>query len=1085
MHARFLLATVAATLLLGVSPVLAQQSGLTGTVSDTTGAVIVAADVVLANSDTGVEATTQTNESGGFNFTLVQPGTYELRCESVGFKTYRQSGLVMETGLTKTVNIQLELGEITETIEVTGSAPLLETENTTVGQFIERTTVAQMPVGSRQAGQLIKLAGNVTFATSGGGLYDLPFFSMAGGRSRNQMWHLDGGVVQNMALGIAQLNLNPPVESLREFKVESNNYAAEFGRSGNGLIIMSTRSGTNDFHGALYHNFRNDAIDARTFFAPSIAPLRYNIFGGSLGGPIKKDQTFFFVNYEGQRRSDGITVANTDVPHPAEKNMGDFSARSGFDLIDPLSGEPFPGNMIPADRIDPLGSAFARLYPDPNAPGPVTAAPRDNYVKNVSNRGQSDFLTIKIDHNFGQKDRISSRFSNVNAPAWPASVYPNEFADFRGSRQTRSNLVSTSTWNHSFTTTMVNEFRYTYGNRTFTTRGLGTGSGKNGELGVPNVDPEFFATVNLVGYTRLGAGNQERLQLPIRTHQVVNNTSWFKGAHSVKWGIEYRYSRNQDDFNASAGGRFDFNNRATGDALAQLLLGWTTRGQLVDTDILNTRTDYWGFYAQDSWKATDKLTLNLGLRWEVDTPRWELNNHQSGFDPLATNSVCNCPGTMLFAGLNGRGKYAHDIDGNNFGPRIGLAYRASGSTVIRAGYGVNYNGAYARAVPFTQFWTFSRTLDINSPDGGFTPAFMLSEGLPTVQPFTDADRVPTFGATVSGRRTVSPDYIQQHQQNGYAQQWNLTIQKQLPDSILLEAQYQANVGHKLGGQNYNQNMIPLVGGRGPETQSQNARLFPHYNAVWVESPDWGNSTYHSLNLKAEKRFSSGLSYLINYTWSKFIDDVESANELGGEQNNGYTHFQLRHLDKALSGNDIRHRVVASGVYELPVGRGRALAIENPVLNGIIGGWGLGVIAEFRTGSPYGIIEQRNESNTFSHGQRPNVAGDHVLSGNRSKEAKLLEWFDTSQFTRPGVGVFGNSPRNVCCGPGFAVVDVSIQKRFAITEGTRLEFRADFFNIANHANFRIPERRRGNSGFGRIRGTIGTGRQTQLGLRLEF
>lgn len=1085
MHTRFLLVTVAAALLLGVSPIPAQQSGLTGTVSDTTGAVIVAADVVLANSDTGVEAVTQTNESGGFNFTLVQPGTYELRCESVGFKTYRQSGLVMETGLTKTVNIQLELGEITETIEVTGSAPLLETENTTVGQFIERTTVAQMPVGSRQAGQLIKLAGNVTFATSGGGLYDLPFFSMAGGRSRNQMWHLDGGVVQNMALGIAQLNLNPPVESLREFKVESNNYAAEFGRSGNGLIIMSTRSGTNNFNGALYHNFRNDAIDARTFFAPSIAPLRYNIFGGSLGGPIKKDKTFFFVNYEGQRRSDGLTIANTDVPHPDEKNMGDFSAREGFDLIDPLTGEPFKDNMIPASRIDPLGSAFARLYPDPNNPGPLTSAPRDNYVKNVSNRGVSDFLTIKVDHNFGPKDRISSRFSNVNAPAQPEPVYPNEFADFRGSRQTRSNLVSTSTWNHSFSTTMVNEFRYTFGNRTFTTRGLGTGSGKNGELGVPNVDPEFFSTVNLVGYTRLGAGNQERIQKPIRTHQVVNNTSWFKGNHSVKWGMEYRYSRNQDDFNSSAGGRFDFNNRAAGDALAQLLLGWTTRGQLVDTDILNTRSDYWGFYVQDSWKTTDKLTLNLGLRWEVDTPRWELSNNQSGFDPLGNNAVCNCPGVMLFAGRDGRGKYAHDPDLNNLGPRIGLAYRASNTTVIRAGYGVNYNGAYARAVPFTQFWTFSRTLDINSPDGGFTPAFMLSEGLPAVQPFTDADRVGTFGATISGRRTVSPDYIQQHQQNGYSQQWNFTLQKQLPDNILLEAQYQANVGHKLGGQNYNQNMIPLVGGRGPETQSQNARLFPQYNAVWVESPDWGNSTYHSLNLKAEKRFSSGLSYLINYTWSKFIDDVESANELGGEQNNGYTHFQLRHLDKALSGNDIRHRVVASGVYELPVGRGRALPIENPVLNGIIGGWGLGVIAEARTGSPYGIIEQRNESNTFSHGQRPNVAGDHVLSGGRSKEARLLEWFDTSQFTAPGVGVFGNSPRNICCGPGFAVVDVSIQKRFNITEKSRLEFRADFFNIANHANFRIPERRRGNSGFGRIRGTIGTGRQTQLGLRLEF
>ncbi len=1064
--------------------VLAQQSGLTGSVTDTTGAVIVAAEVSLVNVDTGVQSSAQSNESGVFNFALVQPGTYELTCESVGFKTYRQSGIVMETGLTKTVGIQLEIGEISETIEVTGSAPLLETENTTVGQFIERTTVAQMPVSSRQAGQLVKLAGNVTFATSGGGLYDLPFFSMAGGRSRNQMWHLDGGVVQNMALGIAQLNLNPPVESLREFKVESNNYAAEFGRTGNGLIIMSTRSGTNDLHGALYHNFRNDKLDARTFFAPRIAPLRYNIFGGSLGGPIDRDRTFFFVNFEGQRRSDGVTIANTDVPHPVEVT-GDFSNRSGFALNDPLTGEPFRDNRIPASRIDPLGQALAGLYPDPNVASPLTAAPRDNYVKNVANRGVSDFTTARIDHNFSANDRVSSRFSYVSAPAEPAPVYPNEFADFRAAKQTRSNLVSTSTWSHNFSTSVINEFRYTFGNRTFTTRGLGTGSGKNGELGVPNVDPEFFATVNLAGYTRLGAGNQQRIQQPIRTHQVVNNTSWFKGDHSIKWGMEYRYSRNQDDFNQFAGGSFTFNDRVAGDALAQLLLGWTTRGQLVDTDILNTRSDYWGVYVQDSWKVSDRFTLNLGVRWDMDTPRWELSNNQSGFDPDAINPVCDCPGAMLFAGRNGRSKYAHDPDLNNLGPRVGLAYRATASTVIRAGYGVNYNGAYARAVPFTQFWTFSRTLDIVSPDGGFTPAFLLSDGLPAVQPFTEEDRIGSFGAVTSGRRTVSPDFIQQKQQNGYSQQWNFTLQKQLPPNILLEAQYQANVGHNLGGPDYNLNMIPLVGGRGPEQQSQALRQFPHYNSVMVESPDWGNSTYHSLNLKAEKRFSRGLSYLFNYTWSKFIDDVESANELGGEQNNGYTHFQLRHLDKALSGNDIRHRLVASGVYELPVGHNKLVSVGNSVLHGIIGGWSLGIIAEFRAGSPYGIIEQTNRTNAFAHGQRPNRLGDHILSAGRSKDTRLLEWFDTAQFESPGVGAFGNSPRNLCCGPGFAGVDISIQKRFAITEDVRLEFRADFFNFANHANFRIPERRHGNSGFGRVRGTIGTGRQTQLGLRLEF
>ena len=424
-------------------------------------------------------------------------------------------------------------------------------------------------------------------------------------------------------------------------------------------------------------------------------------------------------------------------------------------------------------------------------------------------------------------------------------------------------------------------------------------------------------------------------------------------------------------------------------------------------------------------------------------------------------------------------------DKDGLGPRVGFAYRAGSSTVIRAGFGVTYNGAYARAVPFTQFWTFSKTLDINSPDGGFTPAFMLSQGLPPVTPFNEADRVGSFGAVTSGRRTVSPDFIQQNQQNGYSQQWNLTLQKQLPSSMLLEAQYQANVGHSLGGPNYNYNMIPLVAGQGPAQQSQAMRPFPHYNSVFVESPDWGNSTYHSLNVKAEKRFSSGLSYLFNYTWSKFIDDVESANELGGEQNNGYTHFQLRHLDKALSGNDIRHRAVISGVYELPVGRNKPLSIENPALGAVIGGWSLGIIAEFRTGSPFGIIEQTNRSNTFSHGQRPNLLGDPTLSGSRSKAERLAQWFNTSMFEAPGAGIFGSSPRNICCGPGFALLDISIHKRFSVTEDVRLEFRADFFNIANHANFNIPERRRGNSGFGRIRGTIGTGRQTQLGLRLEF
>ena len=627
---------------------------------------------------------------------------------------------------------------------------------------------------------------------------------------------------------------------------------------------------------------------------------------------------------------------------------------------------------------------------------------------------------------------------------------------------------------------MINEFRFTYGRRTFTNRGLGTGGGKAGELGVPNVSPENFPTVNLVGYTRLGTNNQERIQKPIITYQYVDSLSWYKGKHSFKAGFEMRYSRNKDDFNRYASGSFNFTNRFVGDALGSLLLGHTQRGQIVDTDILNTRTDYYGAYLQDNWKATNKLTVSLGLRWEIDTPRWEKQNHQSGFDADATNPVCDCPGIVTFSGLNGRNQYAHGFDKNNFGPRVGLAYRPTNTIVVRAGYGINYNGAYAFAVPFTQFWSFSKTLDLVSPDGGRSAVFQLSDGLPAVQPFTDADRNASFGAVAGGRRTTSPDFIQQDHHNAQSQQWNFTVQKQLPNAVLIEAQYLANVAHNLGGVNVNINQIPLdANGQGPASQSRALTPYPQFNQVVLESPAWGNSTYHALNLKAEKRFARGLSYLVNYTWSKFLDDVEANNEAGGGQGAGYTHLSLRRLDKALSGNDIRHRIVASGVWELPV------KLNNKAANTILGGWSLGVIAEFRTGSPYGVIEQTNRSNTFSPGQRPHLVGAPELSSSRSTGDRIAEWFNTAAFEQPGAGVFGGSPRTLCCGPGQAVVDTSINKKFFFSESKHVEFRADFFNIANTPNFALPELRRGNGGFGRIRGTVGTGRQLQLGLHLQF
>jgi len=1060
------------------------QSRLTGTVTDNTGAVVVGAAVVARNVATGVTFPATTNQTGTYAIPFLPPGEYELTCEFTGFKKFSQAGLVLETGFSRNIDIRLEVGAITETVSVTAATPLLETTNSTVGQFIERATVFNMPLESRRTASLVRLMGAVVFRNEGAG-EQIPYFSMAGGRSQNQMWQLDGGVVQNMALGIAQLSLNPPSESLQEFKAESNNYSAEFGRTAGGLIIMTTRSGTNAFHGSAYEFLRNQRLDTRTFFARSKAPLRYNIFGASLGGPVRKDRTFFFLNYEGSRRRDGVTVSNTIVPHPAEVS-GDFSRRADLRVMDPTTRTPFANNIIPASRIDRLGQALARLYPAPNVSSDATRPPSNNYVVDLSDTQTQDYGTARVDHTFGPNDRIFGRYSNVHAPQGITPVYPNQFADSRGGPRSNSHTNIMGSWVHNFTPNVINEARYMFGNRLHINRDLGAGSGKNGELAIPGVNPESFTQVSLTGLTGLGTGTHERVQTPIRTQQFSDSVTWLRGKHQIKTGFEFRFSRNKDDFNAATGGRFTFGDRATGSGLATLLLGWTTSGELIDTDILNSRTDFYGAFIQDDWKVTPRLTLNLGLRWDLDTPRWEKeDNRQSGFDPNQTNPVSGTPGIVTFSGRDGVSKYAHDFDTNNYGPRFGFAYRAPGELVIRGGYGISYNGEYARAVPFSLFHGFSLSGSFQSPDGGFTPAFLLRDGMPRV---TREPLGPGFGAVRVGQAArLAPDFFQKDHVNGYAQQWNLTVQKETRFNMLFEVAYLANVGHQLGGDDLNINMIPLVNGRGPAQQDQRLRPFPQFTNVVRKSPPWGNSTYHAMNVKLEKRYSRGLNFLMNYTWSKFLDDVEASSELGGEQGNGYTHLQLRGLDKSLSGSDVRHRYIASMVYELPFGRGKAVGIQNPVLNHVAGGWGLGLITEFRGGAPYGAIEQTNVTNTFSAAQRPNLVRDPKLTGERPRAEMLGQYFDTSAFQAPGVGIFGNAPRNQGIGPGLISVDLAVHKRWTIVERYNLQFRSDFFNLPNVPSFANPNLLRGRGDFGRITSTLlgSTGRQIQLSLRLEF
>lgn len=1065
------------------SPLGAQSlARLTGTIADNTGAVVANAKVTAKNVATGIVNEAVSNPSGVFQFPFLPPAEYEIACEVSGFKRAVRSGVILETATTHTLDFTLEIGALTESVQVNATAALLESETSSLGQFIERATVFNMPLESRRTAGLVKLMGMVAFKEEAGA-EQVPLFSMAGGRSQNQNWLLDGGNVQNTTLGVPQLQLNPPAESLQEFKAEANNYSAEFGRTGGGLIQMTTRSGSNEFHGAAYEFLRNEALDTRTFFAPRKAPLRYNIFGASAGGPILRDRTFFFANYEGARRRDGFTIANTIVPHPAE-TRGDFSARANFRLLDPLTGQQFPGNVIPPSRIDPIGRAFASFYPAPNTASDPTRAPAANYIVNVSDKLTQDIGIIKTDHALSNGDRISGRYSIIKAPQELSNVYPNAFADFRGGPRDHRihNLVGT--WIHSFTPTFLNEFRYNYVTRRFVNRSLGTDSGKNAEIGIKGVSGADFAQIAPAGHTNLGVLPVERIQNPILTHQWVNNLTWIRGNHSIKFGGEWRYSANKDVFRQSTNGSFGFSDRATASGMASLLLGHVTSAAYNEVDPLFARTDYFGAFFQDDWKVTRNLTLNIGIRWELDTPRWEReDNRQSGFALAPINPVSGRPGIITFSGRDGISKYAHNFDLNNFSPRFGFAYKLPKGMVIRGGYGIAYNGAYMGAVANPLIAGFSLNGSFTSPDGGFTRAFALSSGMPTI---SREPLGPGFGAVpVGSAPRFAPEFIQQDHVNAYAQQYNFTVQKELPGNMLFEAAYIANLSHKLGGPGVNINQIPLVNGRGPATQSQTARPYPHFNNVTLLTPPWGNSTYHALNLKAEKRYSNGLNFLANYTWSKFLDDVEAGNEVTGGEGNGYTHIELRKLDKSYSGNDMRHRLMASSLYELPFGKGKPVNIENAFANAVLGGWSIGGIVELRAGTPWGPIELTNTTNTFSAAQRPNVSCDPTLDSGRSRADMLNQYFSTSCFSAPGTGIFGNAARTMGFGPGYIGIDASITKRWAIKERYGLNFRSDIYNVPNRPNFGAPAAVRGRGDFGRVNSTIGTGRQIQLSLRFEF
>ena len=1077
----------------------AQTSQVSGQVVDASHSVVSGADLTLTRVETGDTRQQHSTSEGYYSFPLLLPGHYDLKVEKDGYETQDQKGIIVETGTVSTVNVVLAVGAVAQTVDVDATVPLLQSQSSAVEDVVENQTIVNMPLIDRRSSQLQRLSGFVVGNGTGSGAT----FAVGGGRGNNANYLVDGGNVQNLLLGVPTLMFDPPIESVQEFNLSISDYAAELGRSGGAVVQMTTKSGTNSFHGAAYEYFRNDDLQARPYFAKTNPELRYNLFGASIGGPIKKDKTQFFFNYEGRRQTTSVTQI-INVPTPAELT-GDFSAFS-TPVIDPNTGKQaiYNGklNVLPPGELDPVAQKLVQFYPAPNVAG---ATPNiSNFRANDSTQGIYDVYVARIDHVFGEKDRIFARFLAQTDHEPTASIYPTPGTDNYGVLAHNYYYNPSGTWYHNFSPTLINEFRFTYSRRQALSISAGANTTLASQIGIQGTNAAFFPTVTLSGLAGFGNTNQqERLQTPINSNQYVDNLSFQRGNHQFKFGGELRTSNNTDNYFPTAGGSFAFTNTGVSTSaalgsLANLLLGRVNSATLQQAETLLTTTYSWGFFAQDDWRVRSNLTLNVGLRYDIDAPRAEEHNRQNSFDPTTINPVSGTPGIIQFSGLNGVSKYANNWDFHNIGPHVGFAWTARPTTVVRGGGAILFPGEYDQATPIVAYTGFARQISLSSPNAGTgAPAFLLknngTDGTGTAAVPTPSQLTPAYGAVPVGQKVVqAPQYFQRDRVTGYLYQASLNIEQQLGNQVLITFGYLGTFGHHLSAtnaENTNQVAPDKMALLATTKNTQTLRPFPQFGNVSIIATDEGQSNYNAFNAGIKKRYAGGFQYGINYTWSKFIDNQEARNELAAYPGtDAFTDYYNPQDRRGLSGNDIRNRIIGSALYELPVGPGKWIHPSSNWVNVFAAGWTVGAISEIHSGTALSVIDSTNNTGSYSDGVRPNLVGNpNDLSGSRPRAQRTHEWFDTSAFAQNPPFTFGNAPRTFGRGPALATTDASLLKDFKIAEISTLQFRAEALNVFNHANLANPNTQFGNGAFGQVT-ALQSGNQSrilQLALHLAF
>ncbi len=1064
-------------------PLAAQniRSTVTGRITDGSNAAVPATKITITNTDTNQKRSVQSTGTGDYVLPQLEPGPYTLTAERDGFRREIVRKIVLETGQDVRVDLSLKIGAVTESIEVEATAPLINADNSNIGGVVEQRKIVELPLNGRNYLQLAALQPNVLPAVQGSANASRGGLNIAGANEVSNLYIKDGIDNNSASDGASH---TPILDSVREFKVLTGTYSAEYGRASGAQVMVTTKSGANDLHGSLWEFHRNSAFDARNFYAPSKPAFRRNQFGAVTGGRIRRDKTFFFLGYEGQLRGQQDS-SRVNLPTAAFRN-GDFSALTA-PLRDPRNGNtPFPGNRIPQSAWSPQGAGLLALYPQPNTVGV------QNFTTAAATKNEAHQFMVRGDHRFSEKDSAylvyewqdsggRSPLAGVGLPGY-------------GSLSSSGTQHAVANWTHIFSPKWLSEVRVGYSRLKVLNLQEDYDVDVVNRLGIQGLTDVGKTPFNngaprlaITGYGALGGGTSQPQGRAENTYHYVGTMTYVQGTHTFKMGGDYfRFLFNS--FNTSTGrGSFSFDGRYTGNSVADLLTGLPFQAsRALGEPFHNAVLISSGAYFQDDWKISSRLTLNLGIRYELYPALTERVDKLSSFDP-ATNTLIVAGGREAYLGPGGRvlvrsradvGRQVYNTDFNNFAPRIGLAWRPanSGKTVIRAGFGMFYdiqmvgNGItpLSRSTPFREA----------QQAGPFSPPFITN--------LRDMFNLTTSTPVVPG--------IQRDIRTAYIQQYSFGVQRELLRNVVLDVTYMGSGGHKLPvGLNINQ-AIPGAG------TVNSRRPYPGWGGIsggFITSG--ANSNFNSLATRLERRFDAGLSLLASYAWSKSIDYTPGVATDDAAAPAFAQNARSLAAERGVSTFHSPHRLVLSAVYSLPFDK---VAGGNRFLKAVLSGWQTTGIFTAMAGRPFTITSGRDESNTDGGADRPNAIGDWrvtnpgpdrwfnpcTLLANGTR--RNCQAGDTPAWQINAINTFGNVGRTTMRGATAINVDAGLFRKVNITERISAQFRVEAFNLANRATFLLPIGNAASPAFGTITGAVSSGdfgaqRQFQLALKIGF